>query len=164
MRHGHWGIKVVDGFQGSWELHLKANTLDAVRKAMNRELRGAAGKRSVKMWTRTFPDRPVTRFGAEQRMGKGKGNVDHYACAIRKGMFLFELADGPKEKILRAFKFAKAMLPFHVRLVEKPRTDFYNLKAPMPNAERMRRKPASMSHSEGPVGLAELLPQSKVAQ
>mmetsp|Transcript_10537 Transcript_10537/g.19022 ORF Transcript_10537/g.19022 Transcript_10537/m.19022 type:complete len:188 (+) Transcript_10537:71-634(+) len=155
LRFGQYGLKVLGSFDGRLELRLKATTLEAVKKVLVRKLRTTAGSRKgVKTWIRTFPDRPVTKFGAEQRMGKGKGSVDHYECQVRRGHIFIEFNDAPRELIVSAYERAKAMLPFRIKLVEKPRPTFYELKLPIPSIDRLRRKPDT--------GLASLVSDSSV--
>ena len=36
-------------------------------------------------------DKPVTKKPVEVRMGKGKGNVDHWVCKIKKGFLILEI-------------------------------------------------------------------------
>lgn len=68
---------------------------------------------------RVFPDKPVTRKGAEVPMGGGKGSVDHYAFAVKPGRILFEV-DGLNEQVAReALEKAGAKLPVKTTVVKR---------------------------------------------
>ena len=91
-----------------------ARQLEASRRAIIRYLR-----KGGKMWTRVFPDKPITKKGAEVPMGGGKGGVDHYAVALKPGRVIFEV-DGLKEDMAReAMEKASAKLPIKTRFVKR---------------------------------------------
>jgi len=93
---------------------ISARQLEAARRAIIRYLR-----KGGKMWTRVFPDKPITKKGAEVPMGGGKGGVDHYAAAIKPGRVLFEV-DGIKETEARdALRKAAAKLPVKTKFIKK---------------------------------------------
>jgi large subunit ribosomal protein L16 len=74
-------------------------------------------KRGGKVWIRIFPDKPITKKPAETRMGKGKGNPEHWVAVVKPGRVLFE-AEGVTEAIAkRAFELAAAKLPVRTRFV-----------------------------------------------
>lgn len=71
------------------------------------------------MWTRIFPDKPITKKGAEVPMGGGKGGVDHYAVAVKPGRILFEI-DGLQEEVAReALRKAAAKLSLKTKFVKR---------------------------------------------
>ena len=91
-----------------------ARQLEASRRAIIRYLR-----KGGKMWTRVFPDKPITKKGAEVPMGGGKGGVDHYAVALKPGRVIFEV-DGLKEDVAReAMEKAAAKLPIQTRFLKR---------------------------------------------
>ncbi|OHA64686.1 MAG: 50S ribosomal protein L16 [Candidatus Wildermuthbacteria bacterium RIFCSPLOWO2_01_FULL_48_29] len=93
---------------------VSARQLEASRRAIIRYLR-----KGGKMWTRVFPDKPVTKKGAEVPMGGGKGGVDHYAVAVKPGRMLFEV-DGLAEEAARdALRKAAAKLPLKTKIVKR---------------------------------------------
>ena len=104
------------------EFGLKATTrgpvtsrqIEAARRAINRYIR-----RGGKIWIRAFPDKPVTSKPLEVRMGKGKGNVDHWCEPIAPGRILYEL-EGVSEDVAReAFRRASAKLPVKTTFVNR---------------------------------------------
>ncbi|MCO6439876.1 MAG: 50S ribosomal protein L16 [Nitrococcus mobilis] len=91
-----------------------ARQIEAARRAINRHVR-----RGGKIWIRIFPDKPITSKPLEVRQGKGKGNVDHWACPIRPGRVLYEI-EGVTESVAReAFRRAAAKLPVQTVFVQR---------------------------------------------
>ncbi|MEE8297004.1 MAG: 50S ribosomal protein L16, partial [Hyphomicrobium sp.] len=52
--------------------------IEAARVAIVRTM-----KRGGKIWIRIFPDKPLTKKPAETRMGKGKGNPEHWVAVVK---------------------------------------------------------------------------------
>ncbi len=93
---------------------ITARQIEAARRAINRHVR-----RGGKIWIRIFPDKPITSKPLEVRQGKGKGNVDHWACPIRPGRVLYEI-EGVSESVAReAFRRAAAKLPVQTAFVQR---------------------------------------------
>lgn len=111
------GTELVFGTYGLKSLGtrwISAKQLEAARRTVLRYL-----KKGGKFWIRIFPDKPITRKGAETPMGGGKGAVDHYAFPIKPGRIIFEL-EGVKEEIAReAFKMATDKLPVKTKFIKR---------------------------------------------
>ena len=60
--------------------------IEAARVALTRHM-----KRQGRVWTRIFPNIPVSKKPIEVRMGKGKGSPEYYACRVKPGRILFYL-------------------------------------------------------------------------
>ena len=88
--------------------------IEACRVAISREF-----NRRGQVWIRIFPDKSVTKKPAETRMGKGKGNPDHWVAVVRPGRVLFEVGGVPKELAQNALRRAAAKLGIRTRLVER---------------------------------------------
>lgn len=104
---GSYGLKALEP---GW---IKSNQIESARVAITREL-----QQSGKLWIRIFPDKPVTKTPAETRMGKGKGEPEHYVAVIKPGRILFEIAmegDTPED----IFRQAQAKLPIKTKIVER---------------------------------------------
>jgi len=71
------------------------------------------------MWIRVFPDVSFTKKGLEMPMGTGKGDVDIYTAAVRKGKIIFELMGIPREAAKEALIKASKKLSIKARFVEK---------------------------------------------
>lgn len=105
---GAYGLKA----QGSsW---VSARQIEAGRRAIIRYLR-----KGGKLWIRIFPDKPVTKKGAETPMGGGKGAVDRYVAPVKPGRIIYELG-GIKEEIAKeALQKAAAKLSVKTSFVKR---------------------------------------------
>lgn len=88
--------------------------IEACRVAISRYF-----NRRGQVWIRIFPDKSVTKKPAETRMGKGKGNVDHWVAVVRPGRVLFEVGGVSKELAQNALRRAAAKLGIKTRFVER---------------------------------------------
>lgn len=86
---GSFGLKAIGAAR------ITSNQIEASRKVLSR-VTGKGGK----MWTRVFPDRPVTEKPAEVGMGSGKGDPKGFVVEVRPGRVLFEL-DGVSPEVAR---------------------------------------------------------------
>ena len=105
---GEYGLKAQES---SW---ITARQIEAARRVMARYTR-----KGGKIWIRIFPDKPVTARAAETRMGKGKGNVDHYVSPVKKGKVLFEISGIEKEEAELALNLASDKLPIKTSFIER---------------------------------------------
>ena len=88
--------------------------IEAARIAINRHV-----KRGGKLWITIFPDKPLTVKPAETRMGKGKGNPEHWVAVVKPGRIMFEL-DGVTDELAReAMNLAAHKLPIKTRYVKR---------------------------------------------
>ena len=90
---GEYGLKATDRGR------LTARQIEAARRAMTRYI-----KRGGKIWIRVFPDKPITKKPLEVRQGKGKGNVEYWACQIQPGRMLYEMEGVTEDVARQAFK------------------------------------------------------------
>ena len=105
---GDFGLQSLDW---GW---ITGRQIEAGRVAANRATGGQA-----KIWIRVFPHKPITAKPAETRMGKGKGDVEYWAAAVRPGTILFELGGVPEEKAKLAFKRLAHKMPIKVKMVRR---------------------------------------------
>ena len=78
IAYGEYGIMALEP---AW---VTSNQIEAARIAMTRYV-----KRQGQVWTKIFPDKPVTAKPAETRMGSGKGSPDTgWPWLSRAGCFL----------------------------------------------------------------------------
>ena len=88
--------------------------IEAARVALTRHM-----KRQGRVWTRIFPNIPVSKKPIEVRMGKGKGSPEYYACRVKPGRILFEV-DGVSEQIAKeALYKASAKLPIKTKTIKR---------------------------------------------
>lgn len=106
LAFGEYGLQALEP---CW---LTARQIEAARRTIVRFLRQRG-----KYWIRVFPDKPVTRKPAETRMGKGKGNVDHWVAVVRPGRILFEIGGVSPEVAHEALRQASYKLPIRTQIV-----------------------------------------------
>jgi len=108
VRFGDFGIQsLAYGF-------LTVKQIEAVRRTITGRL-----KRKVKVWIRAYPDYARTAKPKEVRMGRGKGNVDHWVCYVKPGRILFEVKSREPLTINEALKFSIKKLPFTTQVVRR---------------------------------------------
>lgn len=108
LSYGSYGLKALGH---AW---LTSRQIEAARRVLSRYT-----KRSGKIWIRVFPDKPVTKKGAEVPMGKGKGAVDHYVCVVKPGALIFEMEGIPEAEAKQALDLASYKLPFKTKFISK---------------------------------------------
>ncbi|MFA5089495.1 MAG: 50S ribosomal protein L16 [Candidatus Omnitrophota bacterium] len=108
LAFGEFGLKALENV---W---IKNTQIEAVRVILARQLH-----RGGKLWIRIFPDKSITKKPAEVRMGKGKGDLDHWVCVVKRGRVLFELGGVPKEYAQRCFRMAAYKLPLRTRFISR---------------------------------------------
>jgi len=80
LAFGDFGLQTLDR---AW---LTAREIEAARVALTRAI-----KRGGRVWTRVFPDKPLTKKPAETRMGKGKGPPEGWVAVVKPGRILYEM-------------------------------------------------------------------------
>jgi large subunit ribosomal protein L16 len=108
LSFGEFGLKVL---VNGW---LKNNQIEACRVVLARQLH-----KGGRLWIRVFPDKSITKKPAEVRMGKGKGDISHWVCVIKRGRILFELSGVPEEYARRCFRLIAYKLPFRTKFVTR---------------------------------------------
>ena len=103
---GTWGLQSLDAG------HVAAPTIEACRIAATQYVRGEG-----KLYIRIFPQKSVTSRPLETRMGKGKGEPDHWVAVVKPGTILFELTDVGEDAARECFARVSYKLPVRVRLV-----------------------------------------------
>ncbi|MBF0593752.1 MAG: 50S ribosomal protein L16 [Candidatus Omnitrophica bacterium] len=106
LSFGEFGLKSLENG------HVRANHIEACRVAMVRKLRGAG-----KVWINIFPHKPVTKKPAETRMGKGKGELDHWVAVVKRGRILFEISGVPEDFAKNLLRLIAFKLPVRTKFV-----------------------------------------------
>ena len=75
---GEFGLKALEP---GW---VTSRQIEAARIAITRFV-----KRGGQVWTRIFPDKPITKKPAETRMGKGKGNPEYWVAVVKPGRIMY---------------------------------------------------------------------------
>jgi large subunit ribosomal protein L16 len=105
---GDYGLKALEP---AW---LTSRQIEAARIALTRHV-----KRGGRIWTRVFPDKPITKKPAETRMGKGKGNPEYWVAVVKPGRILYEMDGVTREVAQEAFRLAAHKLPINTKFVER---------------------------------------------
>ena len=100
------------GLQALEPCWLKSNCIEAGRIACQHYL-----KREGKLFIRVFPDKPVSKKPLETRMGKGKGEPDHWVATVKPGTILFEVSGVSQEAAKQCFARVAYKLPVRVKLI-----------------------------------------------
>jgi len=106
VAYGDYGLQALEGV---W---LSARQLEAGRIACQHFL-----KRQGKVYIRVFPDKPVSAKPLEQRMGKGKADIDYWAARVKPGTMLYELAGVPEDVARQALVRVAMKMPVRCRFV-----------------------------------------------
>ena len=108
LNFGAYGLKALQPER------IISKQIEAARVALTRHM-----KRAGKVWTRIFPNIPVSKKPTEVRMGKGKGTPEFWVCRVKPGRILFEI-DGVNEIIAReALYKASAKLPIKTKFIKR---------------------------------------------
>lgn len=109
---GEYGLQAMEP---GW---VTSAQIEAARVALTRHV-----KRGGKVWIRVFPDKPVTSTPAETRMGKGKGEIDHWVAVVKPGRVMFELEGVPVDIAKSAMRLAGHKLPIRTRFMIRDREE-----------------------------------------
>ena len=108
LNFGAYGLKALQPER------IISNQIEAARVALTRHM-----KRAGKVWTRVFPNIPVSKKPTEVRMGKGKGSPEFWVSRVKPGRILFEV-DGVSEIVAReALNKASSKLPIKTKFIKR---------------------------------------------
>ena len=108
LSFGEFGLQALEP---GW---ITNRQIEAARIAITRHI-----KRGGKLWNRIFPDKPLTVKPAETRMGKGKGNPEHWVAVVKPGRLLFELEGVSVEVAREAMTRAQHKIPLKLRFIQR---------------------------------------------
>lgn len=106
LAYGEVGLKALEPER------LTARQIEAARRAIARHT-----KRAGRMWTRVFPDVPVSKKPAEVRMGSGKGSPELWVARVKPGRIIFELGGVNQQVAKEALLLGAAKLPIKTKVV-----------------------------------------------
>ena len=108
LNYGTYGLKAMQPER------IIGKQIEAARVALTRHM-----QRTGKVWSRVFPNIPVSKKPTEVRMGKGKGSPEYWACRVKPGRILFEV-DGVSEEVAKeALNKASAKLPIKTKFIKR---------------------------------------------
>jgi large subunit ribosomal protein L16 len=102
------------GLKSLGHSRITSQQIESARKVITRYI-----QKGGQMWTRIFPDRPVTEKGDEMPMGGGKGEPSYYACNVKPGTIMFEVGGIEEEQAREALDKAGYKMPIKVKVVSK---------------------------------------------
>ena len=105
---GEFGLQALDGH---W---ITGRQIEAGRVAATHYLR-----REGKVYIRIFPHKSVSSKPLETRMGKGKGEVDHWVATVRAGTVMFEIGGVPEEVAKQALIRVAHKMPIRCRFIAR---------------------------------------------
>jgi len=108
ITYGEYGLVALEP---CW---VTSQQIEAARVAMTRYM-----KRGGKVWTKIFPDKPVTEKPAETRMGSGKGSPEYWVAVVKPGRVMFEISGVDEETAHEALRLAVHKLPLKAKVVKK---------------------------------------------
>lgn len=82
LLHKQYGIMATGGGR------LRFGHIEVIRNTIGRKI---DVNRMFAIWRVDPPWQPVTKKGQGQRMGKGKGSIDHYVTPVKAGRIIIEL-------------------------------------------------------------------------
>ena len=105
---GDYGLQTLEG---GW---IKAQTIEAGRIAAQQYIRGEG-----RLYIRIFPHKSITSTPLETRMGKGKGEPEHWVATVKPATIMFELSGVTAEQAKVCFSRLAHKLPVRTRLVHR---------------------------------------------
>ena len=105
---GDFGLQAT---QGGW---IKAQTIESGRIAAQQYVRGEG-----RLYIRIFPHKSITSRPLETRMGKGKGEPEHWVAVVKPGTVLFELAGVNEQQAKLCFARLAHKMPVRVRMIRR---------------------------------------------
>ena len=106
MNYGAYGLKAIQPER------IISKQIEAARVALTRFM-----KRQGRVWTRIFPNIPVSKKPVEVRMGKGKGNPEYWVCRVKPGRILFEVDGLDAKEAEETFRLCSYKLPIKTKMV-----------------------------------------------
>lgn len=108
---GNYGIVALGGGYLHW------GHMEMMRLTINRKM---DPKTMFARWRIRAPHKPITRKGLGQRMGGGKGAIDHYVTPVRYGRLIVEVGGKIELGEVQPFLTEVAKkLPFPAKVVSK---------------------------------------------
>ncbi len=105
---GEFGLQTLTGSR------ITARQIESARIAITRHI-----KRGGKVWIRIFPQLSITSKPAETRMGKGKGNPDHWVAVVKAGTVMFEVGGVAEPMAREAMRLAGHKLPVRTKFLKR---------------------------------------------
>lgn len=106
LNSGIVGLKAISASR------VNSKQLDTIRQSISKVV-----KKTGKVIINVFPSIPVTKKPIEIRMGKGKGNVDHWVTKIKPGLIVCEVVTDQLDIALKALKNVQKKINIRTKIV-----------------------------------------------
>lgn len=106
LRFGNIGLKAI-----SFD-RLTSKQIETIRKSISKLI-----KKTGRLKIHPFPSVPISQKPLEIRMGKGKGNVDHWISKIKPGVILCEIITDQVEIAKKALMSVKKKMNIKARII-----------------------------------------------
>ena len=113
LAFGSFGIKSMGT---KW---ITGRQIEACRIAVTRYM-----QRQGQVWSRIFPDKPITKKPADVRMGKGKGSPEGFVAPVTPGRMIIEIDGVPFDVAKEALRLGAQKLPIITKFVVRRDYDF----------------------------------------
>lgn len=111
FQEGQYGILALGGGYLHW------GHFEMIRLTLNRKFDPST---TFSNWLIEAPNKPITRKGLGQRMGGGKGAVDHYVTAVKAEQLVVEVGGRCEfEEVLQVLTQVAKKLPFPAKVVSR---------------------------------------------
>lgn len=91
---------------------LTAKQIESIRKSISKLV-----KKTGRLIIHVFPNVPISQKPLEIRMGKGKGNVDHWVFKVKPGFLLCEIITDQIEVAKKALMSVKKKMNIKTKLI-----------------------------------------------
>jgi len=108
VAYGEYGLQSLER---GW---ITATQIEAGRIAASHHLSGEGH-----LFVRMFPHRSITSRPPETRMGKGKGEPEHWIAVVKPGTILYEIGGVGEETARETLMLVAHKLPVRVRMVSR---------------------------------------------
>lgn len=105
---GEYGLQAL---ASGW---ITARQIEAGRVAATHYLH-----REGRVYTRIFPDKPVSSKPLETRMGKGKGDPEYWVARVHEGSIVFEVGGVEEDMARNALRRVSSKMPCRCRFVRR---------------------------------------------
>jgi len=106
LKFGSVGLSVLESGR------ISSTQLSALRQTLNKHI-----KKNGRIFLNIFPHTPITKKPVKVRMGKGKGNVDHYIFKVKPGTIICEIECKSLDLAKRAIMQGMTKVPLATKII-----------------------------------------------
>lgn len=91
---------------------LSSKQIETIKKIISKQI-----KKTGRLVIHAFPNVPISQKSVENRMGKGKGNIDHWIFKVKPGFIFCEIVTDQVEIAKKALTSVIKRMSLKVRIV-----------------------------------------------